>query len=89
MYFHRVLFHRDDTLRSHQICDLELYCTPLRYTITLSPAAGTSTPVTFGDTKEGLFGIRLRDELRESDGSVVTSSAGAVGSEAAYGCVAI
>ena len=50
----------------------------------LSPA-GTSTPVTFGDTKEGLFGIRLRDELRESDGSVVTSSAGAVGSEAAYG----
>lgn len=56
----------------------------LAYDITFKPAGEAA--VTFEDTKEGLFGIRLADSIRESagDGHVLTAE-GVRGSEAAWG----
>ncbi|HEX6983856.1 MAG TPA: DUF6807 family protein, partial [Planctomycetaceae bacterium] len=53
------------------------------YDIALSPA---SEAVTFGDTKEGFFAIRLRDELREKGGTgTITNAHGAKGEKEAWG----
>jgi len=54
------------------------------YDMTLSPAG--DEPVTFGDTKEGFFAIRLRDELREKGGTgKITNASGAKGEREAWG----
>jgi len=51
--------------------------------ITLKPVSG---PVTFGDTKEGTFGIRLADKMTEkSKGGMMTNAAGATGMKAVWG----
>lgn len=42
-------------------------------------------PVTFADTKEGLFGIRLIDVLRETETGKVTDSEGRNGTKEAWG----
>ncbi len=42
-------------------------------------------PVTFEDTKEGLFGIRLIDPLRETETGKVTDSEGRKGTKEAWG----
>jgi hypothetical protein len=54
------------------------------YDMRLSPAG--DEPVTFGDTKEGFFAIRVRDELREKGGSgKITNANGANGEAEAWG----
>lgn len=42
-------------------------------------------PVHFGDTKEGLFGFRMVDGLREKEGGKVINSAGKTGTKACWG----
>lgn len=41
--------------------------------------------VTFGDTKEGLFGFRMVDSMRASEGGTIVSSEGARGEREAWG----
>ena len=54
------------------------------YDMTLSPAG--DEPVTFEDTKEGFFALRLRDELREKGGTgKITTANGATGEAEAWG----
>ena len=54
----------------------------LSYDITFRPGDET---VTFGDTKEGLFGFRMVDSMRESEGGTILSSEGARGEREAWG----
>ena len=54
----------------------------LAFDIRLTPA---SAPVTFGDTKEGFFAIRLADTMRESEGGHVLNAGGAIGAENCWG----
>jgi hypothetical protein len=56
----------------------------IAYDINLTPAG--SEPVTFGDTKEGYFALRLRDELTEQKGTgKITNANGAKGEKEAWG----
>ncbi len=55
----------------------------LAYDIRFSPAAGT---VTFNDTKEGLFGIRLADTMREKEGGAFSNVVSANGCNGSADC---
>ena len=50
--------------------------------ITLTASEGA---VEFGDTKEGTFGIRLAESMREDRGGTIVSSKGARGAKEAWG----
>lgn len=52
------------------------------FTTELQPAAGE---VTFGDTKEGTFGLRLAEPLTPRRGGVLTNSLGGTGEAACWG----
>ena len=54
------------------------------YDVTLTPAEGEAMEI--GDTKEGMFAIRLRDDLREKGGSgKIVNANGAKGEKEAWG----
>jgi len=52
------------------------------FTITLTAA---DRDVTFRDTKEGMFGIRVATPLKERNGGIITNSKGAVGMKGCWG----
>lgn len=52
------------------------------FTITLTP---TDKDVTFGDTKEGSFSVRLATPLKETNGGVIINSEGATGMKGCWG----
>jgi Methane oxygenase PmoA len=64
---------------------VEIYADRLiAYDMTLSPAG--DEPITFGDTKEGFFAVRVRDELREKGGTgKITNAHGAVTEKETWG----
>lgn len=56
----------------------------IAYDISLTPAG--NEPVTFGDTKEGYFALRMRTELTEDKGTgKITNANGAKGEKEAWG----
>jgi hypothetical protein len=65
-----VIFHGDASRRY------------MDYTIVLTPA---ERDVTFRDTKEGMFAVRLATPLKEKNGGVITNSKGAVGMKDCWG----
>lgn len=65
-----VVFHGDGTRRY------------MDFTIVLTP---TDHAVTFRDTKEGMFAVRLATPLKEKNGGVMTNSKGAVGMKNCWG----
>jgi hypothetical protein len=47
--------------------------------------ADQNQPLEFGDTDDGGFGLRLRDEFREDRGAIMKSDSGATGTKALWG----
>jgi hypothetical protein len=43
------------------------------------------TPIVFGDTKEGSFGVRINDQIREAKGGKLENAEGKVGEKAVWG----
>lgn len=48
-------------------------------------SANQKQPLKFGDTDDGGFGLRLRDEYREDRGAIMRSDSGATGTKALWG----
>jgi len=71
-----------DDEREHIFYDLDPAGRMIDFTVKLTATDG---PVTFGDTKEGTFGIRLAESMKEKRGGRIESSRGQVGMKNAWG----
>ncbi len=71
-----------DDLRVLTIYDLGAAGRLLDFAVTLHASSG---PVTLGDTKEGTFGIRLAESMKETNGGRMENSRGGVGMKACWG----
>jgi hypothetical protein len=72
-----------DDLRTYTFYPLGRGEVLLDITIRLTPAG--SKPVVFGDTKEGSFGIRLAETMKETRGGKIVNSRGQKGMKEAWG----
>lgn len=64
---------------THRFLPSHLIVTEIKFT---NPGDG---PVTFEDTKEGLFGVRMADELRERESGRITDAEGRAGEGEVWG----
>ncbi len=71
-----------DDVSEYRFYDLHEPARMIDFTITLTASNG---PVTFGDTKEGTFGIRLAESMKEKRGGRIENSRGQVGMKNAWG----
>ena len=71
-----------DDVRTYRVFSPSTGVTIVDFTITLT---ATVDDVTFGDTKEGTFGIRLAGWMKQASGGRIVSSRGAEGAEGAWG----
>ena len=68
--------------REYRFYDLGAAGRFIDFTIALKPA---DEPVVFGDTKEGTFGIRLAESMKERRGGLIVNSRGQEGMDEAWG----
>lgn len=62
-----------------------LHQTPAERTIDFSLHLQSPQPLTFGDTDDGGFGFRLREEFRQDRGALITNAQGLTGAKAVWG----
>jgi len=71
-----------DDVSEYRFYEIERLGAMIDFTITLT---ASGAPVTFGDTKEGTFGIRLAESMKEKRGGRIENSRGQVGMKNAWG----
>jgi hypothetical protein len=76
-------------IRTYTLYDLGADLGHARLLVVVSDLAADVCPITFGDTKEGAFGVRVRTEITEEKGKgVITNADGKTGEKDCWGRIA-